>query len=89
MTYDEAYNQLNAMQRSSIAIAVCYEEPNPIEGEAAQAFYDALSKRDDQYSMMEQMEFELSQEILAQTDEEYAKFLGVEYVPPEEEEDSK
>ena len=67
MTYDEAYNQLNAMQRSSIAIAVCYEEPNPIDGEAAQTFYDELSKRDDQYSMMEQLEFELNQQILAQT----------------------
>ncbi|MEA4922163.1 MAG: hypothetical protein VB031_02210 [Eubacteriaceae bacterium] len=74
MTYQEAYDALNEMDRSDIARAVCYSEENPIEGEAAQAFYDALSKRDDKYSMMERMEFELTQKILKDNEDQWEDF---------------
>lgn len=66
MTYQEAYDALNVVERQKISKAVCYDEENPIEGEAAQAFYDELNKLDGgrQYDMMEQMEFELTQKVL-------------------------
>ncbi|MEA4923561.1 MAG: hypothetical protein VB031_09485 [Eubacteriaceae bacterium] len=76
MTYQEACDALNEMDRSDIARAVCYSEENPIEGEAAQAFYDALSKLDGgrQYEMMERMEFELTQQILKDTEDQWEDF---------------
>ena len=46
MTCKEAYDALDVVQRSNIARNACYGYDNPEEGEAAQVFYDALSKLD-------------------------------------------
>lgn len=66
MTCKEAYDALDVVQRSNIARNVCYGYDNPEEGEAAQVFYDALSKLDGskRFEMMEQMEFECTMQVL-------------------------
>lgn len=66
MTRKEAYDALDVSERQKIAQAVCCDEENPIQGEAAQIFYDALDRLDGsiQYSIMEWMDFQFAKKIL-------------------------
>ena len=57
MSYEEAYDMLNAIERQKISQAVCYGNDNPVKGGAAESFYNEIMKMDgaDQYGIMEQM----------------------------------
>lgn len=66
ITFEEAYDILNAIERQKISQAVCYGNDNPVKGEAREAFYNEIKKTDgaDQYGIMEQMQEKLNYKIM-------------------------
>lgn len=67
MTYEEAYNQLNAIERQKISQAAYFGHENPVDGEAAYIVFDEWNSKnsEDKYSVMEEMQEALNEKIAA------------------------
>lgn len=68
-----AYEKLDAVQRVKVAEAAANGRKNPLEGEAAEAFYCQLMKMNsvDRYDLLEGLQYELTIKIIEDNCQEW------------------